>query len=167
MGQFRYVPQDGTAKRRREESATLSRPTRPERQPTRRNVEPVLSLGSMRYFLFGSRQYRIPPVPYLAGERVLELHIKILADAKQVALTGDAKAMRAFYVKHGRMAKLLWKHIQPLGKVQRFFWRLGLARNPFRQASEKELTEVVDFFLQGRMKSSVRSMSEAEIQNPA
>lgn len=169
MGEFRYIPPDEVAQRHR-----AARPTPPRqngaantvipRQPEQRNVEPVLSLGSTRYVTFGPRTYRVPPLPYRLGQRTLDLHIKILADAKQVALTGDRKAMKAFYEKHGQMAKLLWSHIRPLGMFRRVLWRLGLMRNPFKNASEAEMKAIVDFFLEGRMKSSVRSMSEAEVQ---
>lgn len=171
MGEFRYVPSDEVAARHRASERT---PTRPRQQPTRavpaspapkqRNVEQVLSLGAVRFFTFRGRTYRIPPVPYKLGQKVLHLHTDILADARLVAMTGERKSADAFYRKMDRLAKVLWTHIRPLGKMRRFFWRMGLMTNPFRGASEEEIREITDFFLQGRMTSSVRSMSETEAQ---
>jgi hypothetical protein len=172
MGEFRYISPDEVAKRHR-----AARPTTLPRQnnngvsektidmpSAQRNVEQILAIGSTRYITFRNRTFRIPPLPYKLGQRVLDLHIKILADAKQVAMTGDKKAMDAFYKKQGQMAKLLWSHIRPMGKIRRLLWRIGGMRNPFKQASEAEMKQITDFFLQGRMTSSVRSMSETEAQ---
>lgn len=169
MGTFRYIPPDEMAERHR--AAKPVGQTRQAvsgkviaRQAMQRNVEEVLSLGSIRYITFNDRTFRIPPVPYKKGQKVLNLQIKILADAKQVALTGDKIAMQAFYKKHREMAKLLWSHIRPMGKINRLLWRCGLTKNPFTVASEQEMKDIVDFFLAARMMSSVRSISETEAQ---
>jgi hypothetical protein len=133
-------------------------------EPTtqQRNVESVLFLGDVRYISFRHRTYRIPPVPFKQGELVLDSHVKILEFARKVALTGDADASKQFYRQMSQHVVLLWQHIRPMGKVKRLCWRLGLLPNPFRHASEKEVTAITDFFLQGRMTSSVRLTSEAE-----
>lgn len=171
MPEFRYVHPDEVAARHRAAQRT---PTPPRQNPSRtvvqppvpqqRNVEQVLSLGSVRYITYRDRTYRIPPVPYKLGQKVLDLYVKILADAKQVALTGQQGPADAFYKKMDRMATLLWSHIRPVGKIRRMFWRLKLTKNPFRSASEEEMKAITDFFLQGRTTSSVRSISEAEAQ---
>lgn len=163
MGAFRYIPPDEVAERHRAaHPAALSRQVVPTSTPQERNVEHVLTLGEMRYVSYRNRTFRIRPVPFKLGERVLDLKIKILADAKQVAKTGARAPAEAFYDKLDQMAKLLWMHMQPIGKVRRLMWHLGMLRNPFRNATETELIAIVDFFLQGRMMSSVRSMSEKE-----
>jgi hypothetical protein len=165
-GEFRYIPPDEVAERHRARSPAApprqkSSPPAP-RKPATRNVEQVLSLGSDRFVTFGAGTYRIPPVPYKLGHRVLDQQVKVLAHAKQVALTGQKKPMDEFYRASDELAKLLWKHVRPLGKARRLLWRVGLMPNPFRSASEAELKEITDFFLMCRMTSSVRSTSERE-----
>lgn len=170
MGEFKYVSPDEVAARHRASAPKtpsrqgVSRAPVPQRQPEQRNVEAVLSLGATRYITYRNRTYRIPPVPFKLGQKVLDLNIKILADAKHVALTGQDAAAQSFYKKMDQMARVLWTHVQPIGKFSRMLWRLGLKRNPFRQASEAEMKAIIDFFLQGRMTSSVRSMSDQEVQ---
>lgn len=161
MGEFRYIPPDEVAARHRAERPKA--PPRQHRQPEQRNVEVVLSLGAVRYVHFGPRTFMCPPVPYKLGQRVLDLHGRILTHVRGVARTGSKKEMDAYYRDADQMVKLLWSHVRPLGKVKRALWRVGLMPNPFRRASEAELKAITDFFLQGRMTSSVRSMSETEV----
>lgn len=156
MPEFRYIPSDEVAARHR--ARITATPSRQARQPEHKNVEVVLSLGDVRYILFHGRTYRVPPVPFKHGERVLTSHAALVALAREVATTGNKKSTDRFYRQMSFQAKLLWQHIRPAGKVKRFFWRLGLMYNPFRGASEKEITELTNFFLQCRMTSSVQFM---------
>lgn len=158
MGQFRYISSDEMAQRHRARNAAA--PARQTRKPEHRNVEQVLSLGDVRYILFGGRVFRVPPVPFKLGERVLDSHTRLIMYAKEVAMTGKKEPTDKFYRQMVIQAKLLWKHMRPSGKINRMLWRLGLMRNPFREASEKEITELTDFFLQCRMTSSVQPMLE-------
>jgi hypothetical protein len=168
MGEFRYIPADEVAERHR--AARPKAPSRQngvgtktiERQPEQRNVEQVLALGATRYITYRDRTYRIPPVPFKLGQSVLTVYVRSHEHARHVALTGKRDHADEFYLDLDRLAKLIWSHVRPIGKVKRFFWRCGLLRNPFRSASEGEMRAVVDFFLQGRMTSSVRSISETE-----
>lgn len=161
MGEFRYIPPDEVAARYR--ATNPKAPPRQNRQQEQKNVEVVLSLGAVRYVHFGPRTFCCPPVPYRLGQRVLDLHTKILTHVRGVARTGNKKEMDAYYADADKMVRLLWSHIRPLGKFKRVLWRMGLMRNPFKAASEAELKAITDFFLQGRMTSSVRSISETEV----
>ena len=163
MVEFRYIPPDEVAQRHR---ATPRQPnTRiPQRQPQQRNVEEILSLGDVRYMGYRTRAYRVPPVPYKLGQRVLDTHIRVLTHAKKVARGGTKEDSDQYFTELSYLVGLLWKHIRPTGKIRRVLWHLGLLPNPFRRASEKEVNEITDFFLRGRMTSSVRSISEAATQ---
>lgn len=162
MPEFKYIPPDEVARRHEAARNSAVAPLR-QRHPQQRNVEAVLSLGDVRYFSYRNRAYRVPPVPFKLGQRVLDSHTKVLAYARQVVETGKKDSMDAFYRQMAVHVGLLWKHIRPTGKVRRAMWHMGLMRNPFRSASEAEVKEVTDFFLQGRMTSSVRLTSAAEM----
>ena len=128
-----------------------------------RNVEVILSLGDVRYLNSRFGVFRVPPVPFKLGQQVLDTHTRVLEHAKHVALNGDRKEMDAYYRELRTVVRLLWTHIRPLGRFRQFLWRMHLMRNPFSNASEKEIRDVTDFFLRGRMTSSVRSMSEVDL----
>lgn len=164
MGAFKYTPPD-EATRRRQQSPRQSDaiPSIAQRQPQQRNVEAILSLGDVRYISFRGKAYRIPPVPYKLGQQVLDMYTKATGLSRDVARTGSKESADAYYRAMNQLATLLWRHVRPIGTVRRVFWKFGLMVNPFRDASEKEVTDVADFFLQGRMMSSVRSISEAEV----
>jgi hypothetical protein len=163
MGEFKYVSPDEVARRHRlAQSKAQPRQRMEPDPPQQRNVKPVLSLGDVRYISFGRRTYAIPPVPFKLGQRVLNTQVTVLAHAKQVAKTGDKEPTLAYYRELSRLAGLLWLHVRPVGMIRRWCWRLGLMRNPFRLASEAEMRAITDFFLKGRMTSSVRSMPETE-----
>jgi hypothetical protein len=164
MGEFRYIPPDEVAQRHRARNAETLPRQAPRRQAQQRNVEVVLSLGDVRYIEYRTRAYRIPPVPFKRGQRVLDTYTRALTYAKEVTTTGKKEQADAFYREMSKLVGLLWQHIRPTGTIKRSLWYVGLLRNPFRDASEAEIKQITDFFLQGRMTSSVRSMSEAEIQ---
>lgn len=167
MGEFRYVPAGEVAQRHRAKEAPPRQGTRgtvPQRRPEQKNVEQVLAIGAVRYITFHDRTFRIPPVPFRLGQRVLQVYVQSNEHARAVALSGKKEYTDKFYQDLELLAKLMWQHIRPVGKIRRFFWRIGLMRNPFRKASEGEMRAICDFFLQDRMKSSVRSMSETEAQ---
>jgi hypothetical protein len=121
-------------------------------------VQTVLDLGDVRFILFGGRTYACPPVPFKLGERVSVIYTRALTHAKKVAMTGDAQANHQYHKDLAVLARLLWKHYRPAKQWRRIFRRLGLLRNPFLRASEKELQALTDFFFQCRMMSSVRSL---------
>lgn len=156
MGQFRYISPDEVAQRHR--ARNTEAPRRQERQAQYRNVEPILSLGDVRYVMYRSRAYRVPPVPFKLGQAVVDAHVRLAGFAAQVSLSGGQKGADAYYGEMARIAKLLWRHMRPTGRVKRIMWHVGLLQNPFRAASEREIKELVNFFLQGRMTSSVQPM---------
>lgn len=164
MIEFHYIPPDEVDRRHREPSRQQdARASIPQRQPQQRNVETILSLGDVRYVGYRNRAFRCPPVPYKLGQRVLDLQVKATMFSRQVVQTGKKEPADEFFKTMSQLTKLLWSHLRPTGKIKRALWHLGLLRNPLRYASEAEVNQITDFFLKGRMTSSVRSMSEAEV----
>ena len=160
MGEFRYINPDTVAQRHRTRTPNVPPRQVTQRSPQLRNVEAVLSLGDVRYVTYRNGLYRIPPVPFKLGQRVLDAQMRWLHHAKQVAMTGQQTPSDAFYKETAVLVRLLWKHIRPAGKINRLLWRLHLLRNPFRHASEADVQALTNFFSQGRMMSSVRVTSE-------
>lgn len=160
MGMFRYVPEREVAARHRAKRAargtTAPRLPVPPTAARLRNVEPVLSLGETTYFQFRGRAYGVPPLPWKAGQRLLQVYTATLALAGHVALQGDAKAERDYFRGLARIQAILWAYCRPVGKIRRVFWHLRLLHNPFRGATEKEVLELADFFLKGRTRSAVQ-----------
>ena len=123
-----------------------------------RNIENVLSLGSTRYVSFRGQAYACPPVPWQLGARVMDVYTRTLTAANDVA-SGHREARDAYRGGLAQLARLLWRGMRPCGPWRRAFWRLHLLRNPFATASDQEMAELTDFFLAGRMTSSVRPTS--------
>lgn len=128
----------------------------PQRVPRTRNIETVLSLGHTRYFLFQGRTYGCPPIPFQLGLRMNELYVHASTLTRALSLTGRPEDVDEYRKTLRTITKVLWSHIVPARPWRKWFKRFRLMRNPFRRGSEKEIMDVVDFFLEGRMKSSVQ-----------
>lgn len=162
MGAFKYVPPREVAARHRSADAAMSALRGKTREPRQRNVEAVLSLGATRYFMYRRKTYAVPPVPFKLGQRVLTLYLETTALAQSAAKGNKQDGIKYF----GRLKELvnvMWPHIRLTRRWKRVFKSLHLYRNPFRDASDLEVLDVTNFFLQGRMKSSVQSLET----NPA
>lgn len=152
-GAFKYIPTHEVDARHRAKAKVSPRESRMGEQ---RNVEAVLALGSTRYITYRGQLLAIPPVPFKLGEQLLDVYSRSLDDAKKVARTGDKKLTASYYRHLSVLAKLLWSHIQPVGRVKRALKRAHLLRNVFQDASEKEIQDITNFFFQGRMMSTVQ-----------
>lgn len=125
--------------------------------PRSRNVQSVLSLGSMEWFHFRGRAYGVPPLPWKTGERMLEAHLNALENVSLLADEPFNREARAeYYVALRELTRLLWKSCRPAGPFARLARALGLLRNPFASASDAEVLEHADFFLARRMKSGAQ-----------
>lgn len=122
-----------------------------------RNVEPVLSIGQTEFIHFRGRAFGVPPLPWQAGEALTEVYVTAV-EAMEILATNakDRAALRDYYSAIRQMPGLLWANCHPTGKFARVLKSIGLARNPFRRASDAELLEFSDFFLARRMRSGVR-----------
>lgn len=115
------------------------------------NTDVVLDLGSKVSFQFRGRTYWVPPLSWHAGERLMVLWNE--ASRFEGALTRATAP--GYFAAIRQMPALLWRNCYPAGRWRRLRARLGLMRNPLRQATEQELIELTNFFLGRRMKSSV------------
>ena len=166
MSGFRYIPppRDLGASR-----VSAARPTprvedaSPSTElPTQKNVEVVLALGAARYFTFRNRVFCCPPISFPLGQRVLQVYLQVLASATEVAQSGGRKQAESYFAGLRKLARMLWSHVRPARRTGRILRRLHLTKNPFLDASDKEIQELVDFFLQGRMKSNVQFLGRMD-----
>lgn len=155
MGSFKYIPpHEVDARHRAAKPKTSPRELRPAEQ---RNVEAVLAIGSVRYFTYRNHLFAIPPVPFKLGQKVMSLYIRTLADTKEVIRTGNEEATKSYYRQLESLSRALWSHVKPTGHVRRSLKWMRISRNVFRDASEKELLDITNFFLKGRMMSTVQA----------
>ena len=163
MAFARYIPSHEADERHRAARPT-PRGNGQVRQGSDRNVQAVLALGEVRYFLFRHRTYGVPPLSFKAGQRILDLSIRARTLAHEVSLTGQKEASQKYFQCLTALARLLWQNTRPLSAWRRRWRMLGLLKNPYLHATELEMRELTDFFLQGRTKSNVQF---TEMTNPA
>lgn len=120
--------------------------------PAPQNVQTVLDLGNAKFFLFRGLPFGVPPLPWKAGARLLAL----VSEARSFAgvpLTPDSAPR--YYAVLQQLPALLWRHTRPVGLGRRVLHALGVLRNPFAVATERELVDLADHFLALRMTSGV------------
>lgn len=123
----------------------------------RRNVAAVLDLGNTIFYTFRGRAYGVPPLPWHAGQRILDAWLAALEF--QGSLTPATAP--AYFAALARLPPLLWRHSRPVGLVRRALRAVGLHRNPLARATEGELVQLASFFLTLRQRSSVSSLPTA------
>lgn len=123
----------------------------PEVPQAPRNLGAILDLGNMVFFLFRGRPYGAPPLPWRAGQRLMDLWLQALRHR------GDLTDQTAkhYYSVIAQLPALLWHLTSPVGRTRRILRALGLHRNPFRGATEQELVDLAAFFLARRRMSSI------------
>ena len=119
------------------------------------NLEAVLSLDATSFVLFRGRAFGVPPVGWRTGQEILAQRLAASDAAGDGRLTADNAP--TYYAALAELARLLWRHIRPVGLPRRILKRLGALRNPFQDGTEAELVALTDFFLQRRTASSVSS----------
>lgn len=131
------------------------------RKPAR-NIAAILTLGDSTYFNFRGLPFGVPPVAWKAGEQLLALYlravdaVRLMADGASLARVGDPKLRAEYFAAIAALPPILWKLCRPVGRFRRFLRAVGLHRNPFASASERELLDLADFFLQRRTRSGVQ-----------
>lgn len=121
----------------------------------RRNLQPILELGETTFFQFRGRAYGVPPLPWQAGQRLLDAYLRAVTAAAALALAPTDTGQRsAYYAALAELPPLLWRHTAMPGRLWRLAQRLGLLKNPFAGASEADLLSIADFFLQRRTRLS-------------
>lgn len=150
--------------RRAAEALAARRPvSREPQRPPARNIASILTLGDSTYFNFRGRAFGVPPLPWKLGERLLALYLRAV-DAANAMRHGashgrtDHERMREYYAALGELSPLLWSLCVPVSRFPRltkFLRAIGVYRNPFLGATERELLDLADFFSQRRTRSGV------------
>lgn len=122
-------------------------------RPQARNGQAVLDLGNTLYFTFRGRAYGIPPLGWRAGQELLLLWVE--ASHFPSPLTPES-GPRYFAILR-QFPRLLWRNCFPASRLLRVLRRVGLLRNPFLKATERELVESAGFFLPRRLSSSIHA----------
>lgn len=157
--------------RRARRTTAARRATSPASSLAAKNVEALFSIDATAFFSFRGRPYMVPPLPYRVGERLLELHTRAgeagmrmqRAAAEDVI---DRGALSDYFDALRQLPGVLWANCAPASRVLRLLRRLGVLRNPFRLANERELMEMTDFFLARRTRSGVQFLPEMGARRP-
>lgn len=140
-------------------------------RPRPRNLEAILTLDQSTFFAFRGRPFGVPPLPWAVGERLLDLYTRATDAAVRMARSSsdgvaDRDAMAEYFDAIRAMPEILWANCEPASRPRRWLRRLGLMRNPFARAGDRELMEIADFFLSRRMKSGVQFPPAASKSSP-
>lgn len=132
-------------------------PAREGPPPRPRNGGPTLHmLGAERMaFVFRGVAYELLPISFEDGIRVAEARAALLAAEDEERLTPEVArdANRALKL----VARLAPKYLRPLRLWRRLLWALRIRRNPYRDATEVEVGQLMGFFLGSRTMCRVRS----------
>ena len=135
-----------------------------------KNLAVVLTLDQATFFTFRGRPFGVPPLPWETGEKLLDLHSRATDAALQMARgaaegKANREAMAEYFDAIAALPPILWAHCFPASRPLRLLRRLGVLRNPFATAPDRELMEITAFFLSRRTRSSVQ-FSPATTQPP-
>lgn len=111
--------------------------------PVLKNGETVLGLALPDHLDFMGRRYAVPPVPYRAGMRILEIR-------REIEDADDFETARLF----DEAVALFKRLVVPESRIRRWLWRWW--PNPFRYVSDTEVGHLLGFFSACRTKSRVR-----------
>lgn len=117
-----------------------------------RNTQAVLDLGNLKAFLFRGQPFGVPPIGWKDGQRLVLLQASF---NQYLSKQLDESAARGYFAAVAQVAPLLWQLTRPVGKIRRLMKRLGLHRNPFQEATEAELGQLLSFFQACRTMSSI------------
>ncbi len=157
MAGITLVPPDVVAERHAKHRRKLA----PRHQaPRPLNTKTVLDLGNQVFYLFRGRPFGVPAIPHKAGLELADLQAQAQEFVGKIKTRGDLHAYRQLVEK---LPKKLWRLVDhpPGGWFARLLHKLRLLPNPFKQATEAELGELLDFFLKRRMTSSVLLLQPA------
>lgn len=114
------------------------------------------SVHEGRALQYNGRLYAVPPVPFAAGLELQGLVVELNALQSEDWTEGVAVRLMEFCQSATRLFRRL---VRPVGWYQRLVWRAR--RNPFRDASEGEIGQLLGFFFSCRTTSTVRHEVQA------
>jgi hypothetical protein len=137
-------------------------------QPAPANVDLLNALAGDEILHYRGRRFRVLPVGFLEGAKLSELEARYAnqalkdkarrerRDAGEVVEVDVASIKEMLDVLEDTIA-LFWRLVKPISLIERLLWRW--LKNPFENATEKELGVMLGFFFVCRMKSGVRFSS--------
>lgn len=112
-------------------------------QPRPVNVREVLDLGALVFFRWRGRSYGVPPLPWKEGAALLDAFL----EAQNLGESITEEAAPRYYRTLRTMSRIMWRNTRPVGFLRRALKRLRILRNPYAQASEREIGDLAVFFL--------------------
>ena len=123
--------------------------------PSIGNIVAVEALTATVRFRYRGRVFDAPPIPTLPGLRLQAMELELEKMSSEPPTDEDAvEKMAALKMMLLEMFDIMWKNVQPVTFIDRLLWKWE--SNPFLNASRKEVAELLAFFSQCRMISSVR-----------
>ena len=145
---------------RREVVEAIAREGYEKRFPEGRPTAGPPANGRPALALLGSEGHHVVPFDgrgYVLGYVSFEDGIRLVQAQASVDGLGDTdptpEAVEAYLAAMRVIVDMAPRYLQPIERVRRFFWRLGLVRNPFRRATDAEVGQLLGFFLACRMRS--------------
>ena len=134
---------------------------RPTAPPPANGRPALVLLGSESYQVvaFGGRGYELGHVSFEDGIRLVGAKATVEALDESDPTPENVEAYLAALRLIVRMAP---RYLLPVERARRLLWRLRLLRNPFRHATDREVGQLLGFFLACRMRSRVRASTPAE-----
>lgn len=129
---------------------------------TVKNIDSALGLGATSLFEFNGKHYRVDKVDWKDGLELQKLMLQLQAiqnsesENLEKSSVEDLKKLEDVAV---RLTQLFKKLCRPVGLIRRIFWRWS---NPFIDATQQELGELMGFFFACRTRSSVKFIDRSE-----
>jgi hypothetical protein len=132
------------------------------------NTEVATTLAEKRFLAWDERGYWVQPVPFHLGGRLYDLQLRLMAihrkrvdrqaevesiPATNMDLEGERQDMREEVAVATECVEIFRHLVSPAGWWRRLWWRMGLVRNPFRNATAQEVAELLGFFCWSRTAS--------------
>lgn len=135
-------------------------PKAPQKLANARTAD--LLAGGYQLMEWGGRQYRVHPVPYRLGVRLRALLQETMElDDEQVGASRSGEVVSRIC---GEAIPLFRRCVLPHHWLRRLLW--PLTPNPFSDASEREVGQLLAFFSMCRMTSRARLPSDAVSVQP-
>jgi hypothetical protein len=119
------------------------------------NTHNTLMLGIDQRFLFAGKTFVIQPVSFRLGAQCQALMLQINEVKDLLEESRDANA--AYVELCEQAADALWSGVIPLNPTLYFKKKFRIGKNPFRDMTDAEVAQLLDFFSRCRMLSRIQT----------
>lgn len=142
--------------------------------PELRNFASMYNLGGDAYLEWRGMYMVVPPIPFREGAKLHEMRVRLtqleherkrdekLPDSEEKDRREGMRLMEERMIRE-EMVTTFKKCVKPRRWWQALAWKV--LPNPFRQASEQEMVELLSFFLLCRTKSRLRPAYSPSTEN--